>query len=303
MSDTLLVTGASGQLGRRVLAHLLETLSISPARLVAVTRSPAKLADVAARGVAVRHGDFDDPASLGPAFAGADRLLLISTDAFDRPGVRIAQHRAAVAAAKDAGVKHVIYTSMPGPEDSPIPFAPDHLGTEQALAASGLGWTVLRNAWYFENLAFSLPRVLETGKWYTSAGDGRTAFLARDDCARVAAHVLAGAGAVNTIYDITGSVALTNAEIAATVSEVLARPVEIVPVSDAELVAGMIAAGVPEPVARIWASFDTATRLGKFAKVTDAVEKLTGKPPETFRAFLAANKALFLPAPAAGEQA
>lgn len=295
MSGTLLVTGASGQLGRRVVAHLLDTLGVPPSRLIAVTRDPAKLADVAARGVAVRHGDFDDPASLGAAFAGADRLLLISTDAFDRPGVRIAQHRAAVAAAKDAGVKHVVYTSMPGPEDSPIPFAPDHLGTEQALAESGLGWTVLRNAWYFENLAFSLPAALQTGKWYTSAGDGRTAYLSRDDCARAAAYALAASAATNAIYDITGSVALTNAEIAVMVGEVLERPLEPVDVSDEELVAAGVAAGVPEPIARIWACFDTATRLGKFAKVTDAVEKLTGKPPETLRPFLAANKQLFLP--------
>lgn len=303
MAETLLVTGASGQLGRRVVAHLLETLSIPPSRLVAVTRDPAKLAGLAAGGVAVRRGDFDDPASLGPAFAGADRLLLISTNVIDRPGVRIAQHRAAVAAAKEAGVKHVVYTSMPEPESSPIPFAPDHLGTEQALAASGLAWTILRNAWYFENLAFSLPRVLESGTWYTSAGDGRTAFLARDDCARAAAHALAGAAAAETVYDVTGSVALTNGEVAATVSAVLGRPIELVAVSDDELAAGMIAAGVPESIARVWTSFDTATRLGRFGKVTDAVEKLTGRPPETFRTFLAANTELFLPARTEGKTA
>ena len=170
MSDTLLVTGASGQLGRRVLAHLLDTCAVPPARLIAVTRDPAKLADFAARGVEVRRGDFDDPGSLGEAFKGAGRLLLISTDALDTPGRRLAQHQAAIAAAKTAGVRHIVYTSMPNPDGSPIPFAPDHLGTEQALALSGRGWTILRNAWYFENLAFSLPgalapRASESGMW------------------------------------------------------------------------------------------------------------------------------------------
>lgn len=295
MSDTLLVTGASGQLGRRVIAHLLDTLHVPPSALIAVTRDPARLGDVAARGVTVRPGDFDDPASLAQAFTGAVRLLLISTNVLDRPGVRLAQHETAVAAAKRAGVGHVIYTSMPQPEGSPIPFAADHLGTERALAASGLAWTVLRNAWYFENLAFSLPNALVSGKWYTSAGDGRTAYLSRDDCARAAAYALAGHATAGTVYDITGSVALTNAEIAAAVSEALARPLEVVDVSDDELVAGMVGAGLLQPVARTWASFDTATRLGKFATVSDAVERLTGSPPETFPAFLAASKQIFLP--------
>ncbi|WP_072396067.1 SDR family oxidoreductase [Hyphomicrobium sp. CS1GBMeth3] len=294
-AETLLITGASGHLGRRVLANLLDTLGIAPSRLIAVTRDPAKLADIAARGVEVRRGDFDEPASLASAFSGADRVLLISTDTLDRPGARIAQHKAAIAAAKDAGVKHIVYTSMPRPEGSPIPFAPDHLGTEEALAASGLGWTVLRNAWYFENLALSLPNALAAGKWYTSAGDGRSAYLAREDCARAAAYVLAGPLATNAIIDITGSTAVTNAEIAAAVREAYVRPLEVVAVSDEELVGGIIAAGLPEPIARIFASFDTATRVGNFATATDAVEKLTGTPPQTLAAFLAANKNLFLP--------
>lgn len=301
MSDVLLVTGASGQLGRRVLAHLLDTLGVAPARLVAVTRDPAKLAEVATRGVAVRRGDFDDPASLAPAFEGASRVLLISTDTLDRPGARIAQHRTAIEAAKDAGVRHVVYTSMPNPADSPIPFAPDHRQTEELLAASGLGWTILRNAWYFENLAFTLPSVLATGKWFTSAGEGLAANLSRDDCARAAAYALAATSpAENTIYDITGPAALTTAEIAETVSDVLGVPIELIDVSDDELIRGMVSAGVPEPIARIWASFDTSTRLGKFATVSGAVETLTGKAPETFRAFLAASKEAFLPAHAEG---
>ena len=142
MPNTLLVTGASGQLGRRVITHLVQTHRVAAQNIIATTRKPEALADLAAQGVVVRSADFDDPVSLAKAFAGADRLLLISTDALDRPGRRLEQHVNAVNAAVKAGVKHVVYTSMPRPDPgSPIPFAPDHLGTEKALASSPLGWT------------------------------------------------------------------------------------------------------------------------------------------------------------------
>ena len=134
MSNTLLVTGASGQLGRRVIHHLLRTHQVPAARIIATTRKPDALADLAAEGVVVRQADFEDPASMVRAFVGAQRLLLISTDALDRPGRRLEQHQAAVAAAVGAGVNHVVYTSMLKPEPgSPIPFAPDHFGTEQGV--------------------------------------------------------------------------------------------------------------------------------------------------------------------------
>jgi NAD(P)H dehydrogenase (quinone) len=290
MSETLLVTGAAGHLGRGVITHLLGALRVAPSRVVAVTRDPAKIADLAARGVTVRAGDFDNPASLATAFRGAARLLLISTDAIDRPGRRLAQHKTAVEAAKAAGVKHVIYTSMTRPEDSVIPFAPDHLGTEQALAASGLGWTVLRNAWYFENLLLTLPTVLASGKWFTSSGDGRIPYLAREDCALAAAHALASAATESTRYDITGAEALTVADVAHTLSDVLKKPIDVVQVSDAELIKGMVAAGVPEPIAALLASFDANARLGKFDLVTGDVERLTAKRPQTLAAFLAASR-------------
>jgi NAD(P)H dehydrogenase (quinone) len=290
----LLVTGASGHLGRRVLAHLLDTVGVAPSRVVAVTRTPAKLADVAARGVDVRAGDFDDPASLAKAFEGVERLLLISTDTLDRPGARLAQHRAAVAAAKAAGVTHILYTSIPKADDIPVPFAPDHAGTEQAIKASGLGWTILRNALYFDNLAFTLPAALASGKWYSSAADGRIANVSREDCARAAAAALASPSTANAVYDITGPAALAISEIVATVSEVLGKPIELVQVTDEQLTQGLVAAGVPEPFARILVSFDTTTRSGLFATVTDAVETLAGRKPETLRHFLVANKEALL---------
>lgn len=296
----LLVTGASGHLGRRVLAHLLDTVGVAPSRVVAVTRNPAKLADGTARGIEVRAGDFDDPASLAAAFQGVERLLLISTDTLDRPGARLAQHKAAVAAAKAAGVKHILYTSIPNAGEIPVPFAPDHAGTEQAIKASGLGWTLLRNALYFDNLAMSLPGVLATGKWFSSAADGRIANVSREDCARAAAAALASPSTANAVYDITGPAALVTSEIVATVSEVFGKPIEYVPVSDEQLTQGMVAAGVPEPFARILVSFDATTRAGFFATVSDAVETLTGRKPETLRQFLVANKEALLAAAGAG---
>ncbi|MGH8025616.1 MAG: NmrA family NAD(P)-binding protein, partial [Pseudoxanthomonas sp.] len=176
-SPTLLVTGVAGHLGRALLGHLLDTLKIPPGRIIATTRKPETLVELAARGVDVRAADFDDPASLVPAFTGADRLLLVSTDALMQPGQRLAQHRNAIDAAVQAGVKHVVYTSMPAPETSLVRFAPDHLGTEQALASSPLSWTVLRNAWYFENLLHSVPGALAGGQWFSAAGEGGIAYI------------------------------------------------------------------------------------------------------------------------------
>ncbi len=161
-TDTLLVTGASGHLGQRVLHHLVNTLGVPAGRIIATTRKPATLADWAAKGVVVRASDFDDPASLVAAFEGASRVLLISTDTIGR---RVAQHQAAIDAAVKVGATHVIYTSMPTPDKSLVLFAPDHAGTEAALAASALpGWTVLRNNWYFETLFLSMPSVARLGQ-------------------------------------------------------------------------------------------------------------------------------------------
>jgi NAD(P)H dehydrogenase (quinone) len=203
----------------------------------------------------------------------------------------LAQHKAAVEAARKAGVKHVVYTSMPKPDDSLVPFAPDHLGTEQALAASGVGWTILRNTWYQENLFMALPGVLVSGKWFTSAGEGRVAHVSREDCARTAAAVLASEKTNNSRLDVSGPQALTTAEVAATVTSVTGKQIEVVQVSDEQLKQGLIAAGIPEFVAPLLVAFDANTRAGKVNIVSDTVEKLTGKSPQTLRSFLIEHKA------------
>lgn len=291
MSDTLLITGAAGHFGQRVIHHLLHTLGVPASRLIATTRRPETLAALAAQGVTVRAADFDQPASLAAAFQGAQRLLLISTDALDRPGHRLAQHQAALQAAAAAGVQHVVYTSMPLPEDSPLLIAPDHAGTEQALAASALpGWTVLRNHWYFENLFMSLPPALASGHWYSAAGDGRIAHIARDDLARAAATALAGTSSGRSTYTLSGAQAFSTAEIAQAVSASLGKPLQVVPVPLEGLVQGMVGAGLPEPLARVFASFDTNTAAGRVAEVTGDYQRLTGVAPRAFADWLAEHR-------------
>jgi NAD(P)H dehydrogenase (quinone) len=178
---------------------------------------------------------------------------------------------------------------MPNPEPgSLIPFAPDHYETEQALTKSGLPHTILRVSWYAENLLRSLPSILSTGKWHSSAGEGRVANIARDDVARAAAAALIKAPGGR--FDLTGPELLTTRQIAAIVAEVFAKPVEVVPVSDEQLLAGLVAAGVPKPFAELGVAFDANTRAGKIDLISDAVAKLTGKPPASLRDVLAANK-------------
>lgn len=285
-SPTFLVTGAGGHLGRKTVELLL---AAKAGKVIAASRDPAKLADLAAKGAETRRADFDDAASLDAAFAGVDRLLIISTDDVVTPGKRLRQHSAAIAAAARAKVGHAIYTSMPNPEPgSLIPFAPDHYGSEQALATSGLAHTILRVSWYADNLARSLPSILASGKWFTSAGEGRVANIARDDVARAAAAALiAPPGGILTL---TGPELLTARQIAAKIADVFGKPVEVVAVSDEQLLSGMIAAGVPKPYAELGVAFDANTRAGKVDVLTDAVEQLTGKPPVALSEVLIALK-------------
>ncbi len=282
----ILVTGANGKLGRRVI-ELLTAAGV--AGVVAGSRDPDRFS--AHKGVETRRVDFDDAALLERAFNGIDRALIISTDRIDVPGLRIRQHRAAVDAAKRAGVKHVFYTSMLNPEGSLIPFAPDHYETEQAIERSGLDFTILRVSWYAENLLGSLPGVVASGKWFTSAGNGRINYVAREDVARAAAAALVTRKGTRERLDITGPAALTIAELAAIVADISGKSIEVVQLSDEQLAAGVRAAGVPEPFIPLVVGTDANIRAGKFDVVSDAVKNLTGTAAESVRAFLSTNKA------------
>lgn len=287
--NKLLVTGASGHLGRRVIELLLER---GAGPIIATTRSPEKLADLAALGVEVRAADFDDVASLPAAFAGARRALLVSTDALDRPGRRRDQQAAAVRALEAAGVEHVVYTSCPSPYDgSPVGVVPDHLATERALAASKLDFTILRNNLYAEVILYSLPQAVAAGQLVDAKADGGVAWVWRDDCARAAAAALADVATGRRTLDVTGPAAITSAELAAIASEVTGKPVRHVPVPTGALIAGMVQHGLPEPVARLMASFDAGAAKGDLATTSTAVADLTGTPPRTVRDFLHAHRA------------
>ena len=284
---SVIVTGASGQLGRLVAEELLER--VEPGELVLVTRHPDALEHLVARGATVRHGDFDEPDSLADAFAGGERMLLISTLSIGR---RTEQHDAAIRAAATAGVGHVVYTSLPKPEAGhPVgPIATEHGETEAILHESGLAWTVLRNATFAELQVPPGALAVAGGKLYTNAGAGRLASVSRRDCARAAAAVVTSDGHEGKTYDVTGPAALSQDELADLLSEVSGRPVKLVPVGDRSLTWGLTRAGAPKPVARSIVAFGRAVREGYYDVVDPAVSVLTGHEPTSLRDVLIAHR-------------
>lgn len=283
---SIAIAGASGNLGRRTADILLER--VDPSDLVLVTRDPAKLEDYASRGVQVRFGDFDQPARLPTAFAGVERLLLISATDLGR---RVAGHLAAIDAAKLAGVRHVAYTSIVNPASSnPIVAADDHRATEEALRASGLAWTFLRNSIYADFQAGSILGSATSGRYVHNQGEGLAAYVARDDCAAAAAAVLVGDGHEFQAYDITGPELLTPDETVRIASEAIGSPIETIPVDDAAYTNILMEyGGVPADLAAAYATFGTGVRGGHAAVVSNAVERLTGRPATRFADVVAAS--------------
>lgn len=285
---SIIITGASGHLGRLTAEMVLDRLPAS--EVVLTTRHPETLSDFAARGAEVRPADFDRPETLAEAFAGGERLLLISTDAVGR---RAPQHRAAIGAAKEAGVRHVAYTSFLNPvAENPAVVTPDHIETEEALRESGLGWTALRNGLYAEYQVPGGAQAIATGRLFHNNGDGGAAYVSREDCAAAAAAVLTGEadGHGGEAYDVTGPQPLGQDEVAALLGEVSGRPVEAVAVDDEAFVEGLTASGMPEPAARVVASFGRSIREGHLAEASGAVEKLTGRPPRSLREVFEAHR-------------
>jgi NAD(P)H dehydrogenase (quinone) len=279
------ITGAAGNLGRRTAELMLER--VDPTELVLVTRRPDEIADLAGRGADVRRADFDSPETLAPAFAGGERLLLISADVVGR---RVAGHKAAIDAAAAAGVRHVAYTSIPNPTDAnPAGVVPDHRATEEHLAASSLQWTFLRDGLYSEHRIPEAQAAVASGTFRHNLGDGRTAYVSRDDCAAAAAAVLSGGDEHSgRAYDITGPELIGAADLAGLYSEAGGKPVEAVNVSDAEFIDGLVAAGLPRGVGELLASFGAAIREGQLAALSSDVQSLTGRTPALLSSVLAA---------------
>jgi NAD(P)H dehydrogenase (quinone) len=280
---TIGISGASGQLGRATTDLLLER--VEPAELVLVTRDPAGLQAYGQRGVDVRHGDFREPSTLPESYRGIDTLLLISGADI---GQRVAQHSAAVDAAKAAGVQRVAYTGIVNPtEANAAAAAPEHRGTEEALLASGLEWTFLRNGIYGDLTADALQQSIAAGQHVFNSGDGGTSYVTRADCAAAAAEVLAGDGHAGKAYDITGPETISGYDLAAMASEVSGQSVEPVSVDDETFVSILVEhAGLPQFIAEFLASFGRAAREGQLGLVSDDFERLTGRPPAAFRTLL-----------------
>jgi len=291
----ILVTGASGKLGSLVLTHLTQTYGYTPGQIIAASRKAEGLAEWAALGVETRSADFSDPSSLTKSFQGAEKVLLISTDLLDNE-VRLKLHLNAVAAAKEANVSSLLYTSMPEAETSLVRFAPVHFGTEQAIKASGLKWTILRNNWYFENLFLSIPGAVASGSLYTAAGEGKISYISRSDLAKAAvAALIADSGVDNTTFTLTGTEALGIETVASLISQAVDKPITVIQVPVEAIIEGLKSHGFPEIAAATIASFDTAAKAGNLAAVTSDVEKLTGQVPQSFRDWLAVNKNAFKP--------
>lgn len=280
----LLVTGASGKLGRIAVEELLAR---GAKRVIAGTRDPSKLTELADRGVELRKMDFDDPTALPAAFSGVDRVLLVSTDGI---GTRVAQQTAAIAAAKAAGVSHVVYTSAPAARpNADAGLGGEHFWTEVALASSGLGFTILRNHMYAENNLADAAQVIASGQLFGLIGDRGTAYVTRADAARTAAGALLEASG-NTIEDVTGPAPVTNTDRAKLYTQLTGKPVAVVPLDASALKAGMIGAGLPDGFAEALIAFQRDAVYGYHGVVTDTVERYTGRKPETLEAFLTANR-------------
>lgn len=269
----LLVTGATGKLGSKVVETLLKTV---PANQLAVSvRNPEKAEGLQARGVEIRQGDFDHSETLDAAFADVDRLLLISADGDNE--TRIRQHGHAVEAAKRAGVKFIAYTSLANASDSQIFLAPTHRATEEAIVKTGIPYSFLRNNWYLENEISSIQGVLAGAPWVTSAGNGRVGWALQQDYAEAAAAVLAGDGHDNTIYELSGE-PLTQEQFVAALSDVLGRQVAVQQVDDQAYADIMKQAGVPEFVVPFLLEIQKGIREGTLDVESNDFEKLLGRP-------------------------
>jgi NAD(P)H dehydrogenase (quinone) len=283
----ILVTGASGHLGRKTLQHLLKRRPASD--LVGLVRDPEQAADLAAQGIEIRKGDYFDYDALVNAFAGVEKVMLISTQPFTD---RNTQHYNAITAARQAGVKHVAYTAIIRREGSdfilPECTVPD-IFAEQTLKASGLTYTIVRQPAFLETVQFQFGNKAYEKGLRLPAGDGNAAPASQEDIAEAQAAVLTEEGHENETYSLTGDPAVSYADIAQILSDARGISVPLIPVTDEEYVANYVAEGLPEPVARFALEWVHGTNLGEWGELTGDLERLIGRKPITTAEFLRDN--------------
>jgi NAD(P)H dehydrogenase (quinone) len=271
---TILVTAASGQLGRLVIDSLLAR-GVEPSRIRAGARRTESLSSYADRGVDVVRLDYDDVSTAQAATQGVDRVLLIS--GLD-VGRRVQQHGGVIDAAAANGVKHIVYTSAPKADTADFVLAPDHKGTEELVAASGIPSTILRNGWYHENYAQDLATARDSGVLATSAGDGLVASAARVDYAEAAAVVLTTDGHAGQVYELAGDESWSLETLASTFAEVLGREVELKQLTTQEHVALLESFGLDAGTAGFVAGIDDAIRRGVVGDTDGTLSRLVGRP-------------------------
>lgn len=287
----ILVTGATGQLGSRVVATVLER--VPPEEVAVSVRNPEKAHGLRAHGIDVRRGDFEDPASLDRAFAGIERLLLVSTDGDNE--TRLRQHRNAVAAAARAGVRFIAYTSLARAQSSPLGLGVVHRETEAAIRATGIPCSMLRNNWYLENEVGSIRGAVAGAPVITAAGNGRIGWVSRADLAEAAAVVLTGGGHENTVYELSGP-PRTYEEFAQAIGEVLGREVRVQHVDLTGYQRILDGFALPHYLLELLVDTQRGMRQGALDVESEHLEQLLGRPP----ASLKENVALTLAAAGCG---
>ncbi|NMG71578.1 SDR family oxidoreductase [Parazoarcus communis] len=279
----IVVTGASGQLGRLVIQSLLSRMPAT--QIVAAVRRPESVADLAALGVVVRQADYTQPASLDAAFKGAEKILLVSSS---EVGQRSVQHRNVIDAARRAGVALLAYTSLLHADTSPLALREEHLETEAWLQSSGVPAVVLRNGWYTENYLASVPPALAHGAFIGCAGDGRIASAARADYAEAAAVVLTTPGQAGKVYELAGDEAYTLSEFAAELSRQSGKAIPYVDLDEAGFKAALLDAGLPAPLAELLANSDRGASQGGLFDDQCQLSQLIGRPTTGLAALMAA---------------
>ncbi len=281
----IVITGATGQLGRLVIASLLKTVPASS--IVAAVRNPEKAKDLASVGVQVRQADYNTPETWKAALAGAEKVLLISSS---EVGQRINQHRTVIEAARDAGVKLLAYTSLLRADTSPLGLAAEHLATETLIRNSGIPFVMLRNGWYTENYAASVAPAVEHGTFYGSAGDGRIASAARADYAEAAVAVLTREGEGGRVYELAGDTAYTLTEFAAEISRQYGKQVNYVNLPELEFKTLLVSVGLPEPFAALLADSDAGAAKGGLFDDGHQLSALIGRSTTSLEAVIAQGK-------------